>query len=848
MNLKISETETVIKKILPYLMRRGYDIDQDMTFEEPTADDGIGKGYIDILVSLGKKKCFVIEAKKISKKLDNKDKIQALRYAKAEGVPFAVLTNGVNIFCFNTETKERITFDGKLNDKLPTKEEMPKVLRLFKVNKRLGDIALQNKLSLPYRQGLSLRQLNLVFEKCHNIIRKIEKYEQDAFEDFSKLLFLKLLEEKAENEIGKPNAFELPYSYRFYELAKKPKVEADQVKTAIEKMISDIKENHKYSDVLGDGIGLKNPNSYYEIVRVLDTISFIDCSTDVKGAAFEYYVRATLKGKKLGQYFTPRNLVRLMYAIVGEEKIYDSIKNSQDKRPFRILDPACGTAGFLVYMLQRNLAILDAEYAANKLTKERYDAILKRIKEQTFYGSDANAAVAAAAKMNMIIAGDGQTNIKKENSLSKDASNWNIDRADISLIMTNPPFGTSEEGSLSKADMEKFDMSSSKGQVLFLEKMVKSTIPGGEIFTVIDQGIINTDTNTPIRNLILNMCKIKAIVGLPTETFKPNKINVRSSLLYLTRKTTEEEKADDDYTFALVKLDTLGFDPSGNDLRGFDFNGMIKDITTHIFDESLTNYEGEHSCWRLHRLNISEVLETTTRRFDYKYLNPETRQLISSIQEKGGKTIKDINTITTLRGKSPDMEQYVDERDGYAVVLKAANVTKYGTVDISESDWIEKSTYEEYSSLPSSSNIIVRRYDVLVVSTGDGSLGKAGVYDLRTPAIVDGHVAIIRADRAIIDPYYVADYLRKGAGAIQINRAYTGATGMIELTPAQLESIVIDTKDDDIERQREISKRIRKAERQALQHISKAKEIITKTNYMMCENVLTWEQSPCEVE
>lgn len=81
MNLKISETETVIKKILPYLMRRGYDIDQDMTFEEPTADDGIGKGYIDILVSLGKKKCFVIEAKKISKKLDNKDKIQALRYA-----------------------------------------------------------------------------------------------------------------------------------------------------------------------------------------------------------------------------------------------------------------------------------------------------------------------------------------------------------------------------------------------------------------------------------------------------------------------------------------------------------------------------------------------------------------------------------------------------------------------------------------------------------------------------------------------------------------------------------------------------------------------------------------------
>ena len=815
------------------MVRRGYNIETDMTFESKSADDGINKGYIDILVSIGKKKCFVIEAKKISKKLDKKDQSQALRYAKAEGVPFAVLTNGVNVYCFNTETKARITFDGKFNDKLPTKEELPRVLRQFKANKNMGDIVLQNKLSLPYRQGLSLRQLNLLFEKCHNIIRKIEKYEQDAFEDFSKLLFLKLLEEKAENEIGKPNGLVLPYSYRFYEMAKKPKVEADQVKTAIEKMISEIKAIHKYSDVLGDGIGLKNPNSYYEIVKVLDTISFIDCSTDVKGAAFEYYVRATLKGKKLGQYFTPRNLVRLMYSIVGEEKIYDTIKNSDTDKQFRILDPACGTAGFLVYMLQRNLSILDAEFAANRLTTERYNTIRERIKEQTFYGSDANAAVAAAAKMNMIIAGDGQTNIKHENSLAICASNWDIDHADIDLIMTNPPFGTSEEGSLTDDDMKKFTMSSNKGQVLFLEKMIMATKPCGEIFTVIDQGIINTETNKPIRDLILSKCKIRAIIGLPAETFKPNKINVRSSLLYLTRKTQEEETAGDDYTFALVQLNTLGFDPSGNDLRGFDFQNMINDITSHIFDESLTNYEGKNSYWRVQRLNISEVLTTPTLRFDYKYLNPDTRHLIQQIHNRGGKTIKEINTITTLRGKSPEMEQYVDEGDGYAVVLKAANVTKYGTVDISGSDWIEKSTYEEYLELPTSENIIVQLYDVLVVSTGDGSLGKVGIYDLRTPAIVDGHVAIIRTDREKIDPYYVADYLRKGAGAVQISRAYTGATGMIELTPSQLESVVIDTLGDNIDKQKEMSKRLRKAERQAQKYICKANEIFDDTNNMM---------------
>ena len=67
--MHISETETVIKKILPYLERRGYDIETDMTFESVTANDGINKGYIDILISIGNKKCFIIEAKKISKKI-----------------------------------------------------------------------------------------------------------------------------------------------------------------------------------------------------------------------------------------------------------------------------------------------------------------------------------------------------------------------------------------------------------------------------------------------------------------------------------------------------------------------------------------------------------------------------------------------------------------------------------------------------------------------------------------------------------------------------------------------------------------------------------------------------------
>ncbi|MQU35553.1 type I restriction enzyme HsdR N-terminal domain-containing protein, partial [Pseudomonas helleri] len=126
-----TETETVVKKILPYLERRGYDLVKDLDFETGvTVSERYTKGYIDILVHAGKSKpIFLIEAKKISKTLTTKDRDQAVSYAKSSGinVPFVVVTNGVQIQCFNVSTKARILWDGKLDDKIPSKEQLKKV-------------------------------------------------------------------------------------------------------------------------------------------------------------------------------------------------------------------------------------------------------------------------------------------------------------------------------------------------------------------------------------------------------------------------------------------------------------------------------------------------------------------------------------------------------------------------------------------------------------------------------------------------------------------------------------------------------------------------------------------------
>ena len=187
-----TETETVIKKILPYLRRRGYDIENDLDFETAVTKTRYSKGYVDILVTLGKKQAsFLIEAKRIGKNLTNKDRDQAITYARSKEikVPFVVVTNGKDIQCYNSKNKNLIKWDGKRTDKIPSKDQLKKVLATLKARPEEILINISNDDSLPYRQGLPLRQLNALFAKGHNTIRKIEKDEEFAFSDFSKLLF-----------------------------------------------------------------------------------------------------------------------------------------------------------------------------------------------------------------------------------------------------------------------------------------------------------------------------------------------------------------------------------------------------------------------------------------------------------------------------------------------------------------------------------------------------------------------------------------------------------------------------------------------------------------------------------
>jgi type I restriction enzyme M protein len=827
----ISESETVIKRILPYLVRRGYGVEEDLSFEDPVTISGTArKGFIDILVKCGRANpLFLIEAKRDGTKIAAKHRQQAIEYGASIGVLFVAVANGRTFELLNTTMKKPLLLNGSSLDRIPCRTDLLRfVLPQLKKDKTCLNIQIDDDRSLPFRPGLPLSKLNHLIKQCHNLIRKIEKNEEHAFADFSKFMFLKLLEEKWDQEQLTP-----PYSYTFHELASLPSGKGDQIRAAIQSMIGTIQSRTPYGSVLADPIHLVKNASYQSLVRQIAAVSFSDCDLDSKGAAFEYFVRATLKGKKLGQYFTPRPLVKLMLGLGHWEQIVNSLAAGED---FKVLDPACGTGGFLVLPMNQCLGEIETRLRDKLINKSTADSLKRRVKESVFYGIDAHDGVACSAKMNMIIAGDGYNNIRCNDSPNEirlipsyqKTNGQTCDDGKAHLILTNPPFGTSEAESMTEESSKHYAVSSTRGQSLFIQLMIRSAHSDSLIATVIDEGVLNTASYAGLRRHILETCRVEAVLGLPDETFKPNKINVKSSVLLLRRRSEPDVDLTDNYRISFISVRSLGYEGSGDEVRGFDLKRLISEVVAidaaRLADDRLV--EGYN--WSAFGIPSKTIAADRSHRLDLRFWHPVVRTLVDRLKNStGAKTIKDLNSIETKRGKSPPVAEYVSAREGYALVVKSgSNISKTGQL-IVEGDYIEQSTYQEYLER----KLALQDGDILLASTGDGTLGKCCVYRNKDergetkPGVPEGHVTLIRVDQSEVYPEYLCDYLRKGFGHDQLYRIFTGSTGMVEVAPDEVNEVLVPSLPL-LKEQKKASKQLRQSEKRAAEIAEQSVEVL----------------------
>ena len=405
---------------------------------------------------------------------------------------------------------------------------------------------------------VSREELIKTLEKCHDTVWQGGKLNpSDAFDEVSKILFCKLQDEK------KTAVSE------FYKFQVGTHEESSDIAERIHGIYKEGKEQDP--NVFSENIKLED-DIIYKTVEHLQSININKTDLDSKGVAFERFMGDFFKGK-MGQYFTPRNIVDFCVKMLF-------IKQNE-----RVLDPACGSGGFLLHAMDLIRKKAEEDYEEEKeIYSYWHDFASKNL-----FGIEINEQIARVCKMNMIIHDDGHTNIISADSLDNIEKHTKINsqfkKGNFDIILTNPPFGAKVLIN-EKKYLKDYQLGLNNGkeraaqstEVLFIERCFEYLKEGGRMAIVLPDGILTNATLQYVRDFIMNNFKINAIVSIPQTAFSHYGAGVKCSLLFLTKSTKNKE--DDDIFMAQAEY--VGYDATGREIEQNDLNEIFNNYKNFI--------------------------------------------------------------------------------------------------------------------------------------------------------------------------------------------------------------------------------------------------------------------------
>lgn len=449
---------------------------------------------------------------------------QLKSYCNAEGAPIGVWSNGNEMIRLHREEPNIFV-------------EIP---RIPKVTETLRDILTERWTLGWLEEHDELKQGKTTLKK---ILLDLEELVLgnagvDPFEEIFKLIYAKLYDEwRGINNTS--------YQLEFFVGDRSP----EQVKIAITKLLDDAKG--KWYGVFEPTDKIELRNDHLKVcVSFLEKIKLFNSDLRIIDEAFEYLIPQVSK-KKEGQFFTPRPVEDMV------------VKMLNPKATEYIIDPACGSAGFLLHSVMW--------IAGGMISGKPLPDNAKGFAQENIYGIDfAKKAVKIAKAINLIV-GDGKSHIYKDNSLAphtwedetksglrsrllrfpnepqKDRENQNnFLFFDFGVLMTNPPFaGTVKERDI----LRLYNLAERNGRwidkigrhILFLERSLQFIRPGGRMAIVLPQGLLNNTNAEYIRRFVIDEARTLAVVGLHDNTFKPH-TGTKTSVLFLQKYTNEEKE------------------------------------------------------------------------------------------------------------------------------------------------------------------------------------------------------------------------------------------------------------------------------------------------------------------
>jgi type I restriction enzyme M protein len=390
----------------------------------------------------------------------------------------------------------------------------------------------------------------------------------------------------------------------------------------------------RYNDVFdeNDSILLDDASLAY-VIGELQLYSLMDSDRDAVADAFETFIGPSLKGAQ-GQFFTPRNVVQLVAEMV------------RPTEKDRIIDPACGSGGFLVEAMRR---LWDqVENNGNKLgwPQNEIDADKQQVAIRNIRGVDKDSFLAKVAKAYMAVLGDGRSGVFCENSLTN-SEDWHATAASevqngrFSAVLTNPPFGkkmkVADPSTLIHYDLAhkwkrdkdtgEFSRTAKLGegqspQILFIEKCLDLLQPGGRMGIVIPESMLCNPSHKFIVSYILSKARIRAVVTMPEELFQP--YTHAKTAIVLIEKNPATGAPPEDYPVFMGLAKWCGHDSRGHEIPHDDLPEITKRLEKFHNNESL---DFDHLGFTVLASEIEDLIYLP------KYYNPELRQRLEELRE-----------------------------------------------------------------------------------------------------------------------------------------------------------------------------------------------------------------------
>ena len=418
--------------------------------------------------------------------------------------------------------------------------------------------------------------LLFTFQRCHNYIAGNQGLQKpEAFWELLKLIFCKIEDERS-SEIN------------FYTTSTERQSLNGRlkVKTRIDNLFGSVREKYQTIFKSNENVELE-PVVLAYIVSQLQTWSLLRSDIDVKGKAYEEIVGSNLRGDR-GEFFTPRNICRMAVEMLdpGPDDL--------------VLDPACGTGGFLTIAMNHVSEKLHAAEAGKwndpNIESQEADRKIREYANQRIVGIDINPNLVKASKMNMVMNNDGSGGLYQANSLAapmtwRDALRTRELDGTVDLLFTNPPFGSKitiddplilqryelahvwdyHEGEDRYYMREPRRLQKSQPpEILFVERCVRFLKPGtGRMAIVLPDGILGAPGLAYVREWILEQTRVLSSIDLHPDTFQPGN-STQTSVLVLERKAFNEielERAAGrkrDYEVFMALANHIGHDKRGN--------------------------------------------------------------------------------------------------------------------------------------------------------------------------------------------------------------------------------------------------------------------------------------------